>query len=103
MRIFYAICDKTVSICDLITPKAEKLTIFRHFRLEVSVCSARAVGASENFWHFTGEQHVASLKKGFLLPKPGGPKDTSAPPPTFKSFPTCNFLMVGMHPHAGKL
>ena len=27
MRIFYAICDKTVSMFDLITPKAEKLTI----------------------------------------------------------------------------
>ena len=49
MRTFYAICDKTVSMCDLITPKAEKLTNFRHFGLKVSVCSASAVGASENF------------------------------------------------------
>ena len=49
MRTFYTICDKTVSMCDLITPKAEKLTNFRHFGLKVSVCSASAVGASENF------------------------------------------------------
>ena len=33
MRIFYAICDKTVSTYDLITQKADKLTNFRHFRL----------------------------------------------------------------------
>ena len=37
MRIFYAICDTTVSMCDLITQKAEKLTNFRHFRLGVSL------------------------------------------------------------------
>ena len=55
MRIFYAICDTTVSMCDLITQKAEKLTNLRHFRLEISVYSASAVGASENFWHLTGE------------------------------------------------
>ena len=55
MRIFYAICDKTVSTCDLITQKVEKLTNFRDFRHEVSICSASAVGASENFWHSTGE------------------------------------------------
>ena len=55
MRIFYAICDKTVSMCDLITPKAEKLTNFCHIRPETSVCSASAVDASENFWHVTGE------------------------------------------------
>ena len=54
-RIFYAICDKTVSMCDLITPKADKLTNFRHFRLEISVCIASAVGASDNFWHVTAE------------------------------------------------
>ena len=34
MSIFYVICDKTVGVCDLITQKAEKLTNFRHFRLE---------------------------------------------------------------------
>ena len=55
MRIFYAICDKTVSMCDLTTLKVEKLTNFCRFRLEVSVCSASAAGASEIFGHVTGE------------------------------------------------
>ena len=55
MSIFYAICDKTVGVCDLITQKAEKLTNLRHFRLEISVCNSSAVGASEIFWHVTGE------------------------------------------------
>ena len=55
MRLFYAICDKTVSMCDLTIPKVEKLTNFCRFRLEVSVCSASAEGASEIFWHVTGE------------------------------------------------
>ena len=56
VRIFCALCDKTVGMCDLITKKAEKLTNFREFRLQVSVCSVTsAVGASENFWHVTGE------------------------------------------------
>ena len=54
MRIFHAIWHKTVSMCDVITPKAEKLTNFWHFRLEISVCIASAVGASENFGHVTG-------------------------------------------------
>ena len=53
--IFYAIYDKSIGICVLITQKVEKLTNCCHFRLEVSVCSASAVGASENFWHVTGE------------------------------------------------
>ena len=35
MMIFYAIYDQTVSMCGLITPKAEILTNFCHFRLEV--------------------------------------------------------------------
>ena len=49
MSIFYAICDKTVGVCDLITQKAEKLMNFRYFRLEISVCNSSAVGASEIF------------------------------------------------------
>ena len=49
MRIFYAICDKTVGMCDLITQKAEKLTNFRYFRLEVCAFSESALGAAANF------------------------------------------------------
>ena len=55
MSIFYAICDKTVGVCDLIIQKAEKVTNFRRFCLEISVCNSSAVGASEIFWHVTGE------------------------------------------------
>ena len=58
--------DQIVGICDLIFQKAEKLTNFGHFKLEVSVCSASVAGASENFWHVTYRRIACGvIKKGF--------------------------------------
>ena len=84
MSIFYAICDKTVGVCDLITQKAEQLTNFRHFRLKLCVCSASAVGCSETFLTCYREQPVSSSKMGLLQPKPWGGGEKILPPPHFQ-------------------